>query len=715
MRKTFATIDNAGRLGLLSRASLAAMALIGVNIGSAVAFDASMTVVAPGMITDKTRAEARVSIRNPSATAQPYGLELFVDTPLGRQTLANTSLNVPAGGQSLHSSWFSTRGIAGANNVQYRVTGPGGETVEGAWPMTVVASTSRAVPLITAAFFDPGAVLGVYPATRAMTAQDLRNEVNSAHAVGVDTIIITYSEYVLNGWGSFYPSPSFNSAASFDVVGTLLNQASQNGQRVLVGLGRGNDLTLTFDGFNDPARNAAALAHDTLVANELWDRYGSEPSFYGWYLTHEVNEIGPASAAYYNSAVQMLRGFEADKPVLVSPSGTPVISPSILANSEIDVFAYQDAVGAGYVPYVYTYDPQQRINQLDAVYSSYAAAHNGVNKHLWTNLENWQMNGPAYSNAYPASIDRVLQQLDIEKNYVDVISSYEWIGFMEDPSSTVGMWGNRARNLYNGYRSHYDQTVTTLKTVNYVKNSGFEASPVTDGVAPAGWAFGGDGVTQRVASSPDTPTGTAASVHLIVDEAAGLPWLVQDVAVTAGLEYQFSAWAKRLVSDPSGGWLTAQVWMLADESSPTILASTALLFSKGSWENQASLITAPNGATIARIVLGLQNSAYGVGTGSYLIDGVTLVGPGIAGDYNADGAIDAQDYAVWAANYGSTIDLRADGNGDGVVDAADYTFWRDRASVMGAGSAVPEPSAAMMAVTLVIGFFGRHRRCASSL
>ena len=37
--------------------------------------------------------------------------------------------------------------------------------------------------------------------------------------------------------------------------------AEKNGQRVLVGLGRGNDLNLTFNGFNDPQRNAAALAH----------------------------------------------------------------------------------------------------------------------------------------------------------------------------------------------------------------------------------------------------------------------------------------------------------------------------------------------------------------------------------------------------------------------------------------------------------------------
>lgn len=49
----------------------------------------------------------------------------------------------------------------------------------------------------------------------------------------------------------------------------------------------------------------------------------------------------------------------------------------------------------------------------------------------------------------------------------------------------------------------------------------------------------------------------------------------------------------------------------------------------------------------------------------------------IAGDYNADGDVDEEDYAVWKTDLGSTENLDADGNGNNVVDAADYTVWRD--------------------------------------
>lgn len=638
------------------QAILRSISLLCIQISTeiALAATASMTLVAPTLVSDHTRAEARVSIRNPSDSEQLFNLEVYLDSSLGRQSLASTTLSIPAHGQSLHAAWFSTQGLAGTNTIHYRVTSPGAVDIIGESRLTVAATPSRAVPLITAAWLDPGAVLpGVYPQQRPMTAQDVRNEIDAAHALGIDTLIVTYPEYILNGWGSFYPSQNFTSAATFDVVGTIFNQASKNGQHVIVGLGRGSDLYLTWDGFDDAARNAAALAHDTLVANELWELYRHEPSFYGWYLSHEANDIARASQSYYNSAVSMLRRFEADKPVMISPAGTPQVSSGVLNSSAVDVFIYQDAVGAGYVPYRYTYDSLQRISTLDSVYAAYAAAHAGLNKHIWSNLENWEMDGPSYGNAYSANIERILQQLAIEKNYVDVISSYEWFGFAEHPASTVAMGGAAAVSLYNAYRDYYRETVADLRTVNYVVNSGFEPEPSQESSLPNGWSFGGNGDTQRIAYSRDTPTETAAAVNLNIEDASGLPWLYQDVPIQQGTVYQFSVWAKQLLPDPTGGALSAQVWMLANTDSSNILESVALQFSSPDWEYQSTLISAPVGSTLARIVLVAQDSAFGVGTGNYLIDGVALVGPEtlFPGDIDQSGIIDGVDLLAWQRGF----------------------------------------------------------------
>jgi hypothetical protein len=65
----------------------------------------------------------------------------------------------------------------------------------------------------------------------------------------------------------------------------------------------------------------------------------------------------------------------------------------------------------------------------------------------------------------------------------------------------------------------------------------------------------------------------------------------------------------------------------------------------------------------------------------------------VPGDYDGNGFVDAADYGVWRANFGST-NPQADGNGDGIVDAADYTIWRDN---LGAGN-VPGGASLALAV-----------------
>jgi len=79
--------------------------------------------------------------------------------------------------------------------------------------------------------------------------------------------------------------------------------------------------------------------------------------------------------------------------------------------------------------------------------------------------------------------------------------------------------------------------------------------------------------------------------------------------------------------------------------------------------------------------------------------------PGLAGDYNSDGAVDAGDYIVWRKLFGQQgSGLPADGNSNGEVDDGDYDFWRQRLgdtlSSGGGGdagnAAVPEPCCAML-------------------
>lgn len=89
------------------------------------------------------------------------------------------------------------------------------------------------------------------------------------------------------------------------------------------------------------------------------------------------------------------------------------------------------------------------------------------------------------------------------------------------------------------------------------------------------------------------------------------------------------------------------------------------------------------------------------------------------GDYNFDSIVNAADYNVWKADFGSTTKAEADGNGNGIVDAADYVIWRDTLGQIGgpgSGSAVvsaAEPSSALL--VLAAGLILATRRGTSWL
>lgn len=147
-------------------------------------------------------------------------------------------------------------------------------------------------------------------------------------------------------------------------------------------------------------------------------------------------------------------------------------------------------------------------------------------------------------------------------------------------------------------------------------NGGFE-----DGVNA--WTFTGNGTTDTLSLSSDTSTAAGFSADLDINGPVGLPWLIQDVPVTPGMELTFTTSVKELEPSNPDAWIAGQVWMLPP-SLASILSSTALFFTSPDWTTQTSTITVPVGATVARVLFTPQNPAFGVGTGRYLIDDVSL-------------------------------------------------------------------------------------------
>lgn len=127
--------------------------------------------------------------------------------------------------------------------------------------------------------------------------------------------------------------------------------------------------------------------------------------------------------------------------------------------------------------------------------------------------------------------------------------------------------------------------------------------------------------------------------------------------------------------------------------------------------NPAAAVTTMVGQAVGYYGVQLSvRDAVAIDTKFLLVN--VIPNPGIVvGDFNANGAIEASDYAVWRATVGSTSDLRADGNGNGQVDSGDFVHYRkfqgqSVAAAMGLASSsfvAAQPEASSVAVDLTTG------------
>jgi hypothetical protein len=97
----------------------------------------------------------------------------------------------------------------------------------------------------------------------------------------------------------------------------------------------------------------------------------------------------------------------------------------------------------------------------------------------------------------------------------------------------------------------------------------------------------------------------------------------------------------------------------------------------------------------------------------------TSLAPGIAGDYNNNGIVDAGDYIIWRKKLNQSVVIPNDIT-PGTVVSQDHTEWKNRFGKTssefgaGAGTSVPEPGTKHFAVTMaavaLLCFCGKHSR-----
>lgn len=172
-------------------------------------------------------------------------------------------------------------------------------------------------------FVQPGMLAGYTDADYDRYFADLK-------VLGYDSVILQFTRYKVGGvCYTYYPSSCMTEYydtvddSMADVTGNLLKGAARNGFKVWVGLSVDDDDWWGVTCYFDKEWMSRLGEVDVRMISELYELYGDEEAFYGWYWAHEIfsNPVGIEKiwAKLANSAIDALNQVDPSRPLMLSP------------------------------------------------------------------------------------------------------------------------------------------------------------------------------------------------------------------------------------------------------------------------------------------------------------------------------------------------------------------------------------------------------------
>lgn len=264
-----------------------------------------------------------------------------------------------------------------------------------------------------------------------------RQQFDLFQQMGMDTVVL-----IRVGWKNMalYSSPVMNApiCEPGDTISLFLDESQRTGLKLYMGLYDSCKYWVTGD-------NEAEVSINLTLIDELLERYGEHPAFYGWYLSHE-----PALAnrpwEIWNPLIQIMRNRTPEKPILLSPRfegrklcGENCDSPEdyakrfdvVLRETEhFDAAAFMD----GHVG----------IDELSDYFHAMKPVFESQGIELWSNLETFDRDMPFRFPPIPWL--KMRYKLQAAQPFVSKIITFETPHFL----SPLSMW-NSAHTLYERY------------------------------------------------------------------------------------------------------------------------------------------------------------------------------------------------------------------------------------------------------------------------
>lgn len=288
---------------------------------------------------------------------------------------------------------------------------------------------------------------GVYwnPACAGFAEADWSAKVEEMAEIGLEYLVLMA---VALDHQAFYPSallPPWELACP-DPLEALLAAADRHKVKVFVGNG-------FWGNWDSPGilGDQQARRRRLQAMEELAERYGHHPSFYGWYWPNEAEIRGHFKQEfieYVRECGHQARTLMPKALTLIAPYGTNMVQADEvyarqLEELEVDIVAYQDEVGVR----------KSSVDQTAAYYEALRKVHDQVPQAaLWADVEVFEFEAEVYRSALlPAAFERVERQLEAVSPYVDTVLIYQYLGMMNKPGAAAFAGAEQSAQLYRHY------------------------------------------------------------------------------------------------------------------------------------------------------------------------------------------------------------------------------------------------------------------------
>jgi hypothetical protein len=233
--------------------------------------------------------------------------------------------------------------------------------------------------------------------------------------------------------------------ASKDPLETIFSEADRLGMHVMPGVGN----YAFFD------YTPGALAWSRQVADELWERYGHHPSFYGWYVSAEKDgSLGSAAERaemlkFFAEFTPYVRRLAPDKPVMLAPNSYHIKGAE---DAYRKLLPHLDIL----CPFGFHRMPAGDLTGEEAAATLQSLCdHSGA--HLWMDLESFVFldnvdGGPLVPRPIKGLVSDFTRFGNFEKTL-----HYQFPGLMSSPAMSRQPGGPASVKLYLDYKTYLEK------------------------------------------------------------------------------------------------------------------------------------------------------------------------------------------------------------------------------------------------------------------